>query len=99
MKAKSRKSKSDKPSTLEKDFRIRPIREEDYPWTVETDQFTYHRLYCTFYAVLYEKYRGEIRVSYCILSQGKDIYNLNEALTYADQQRGEQICQFTHVQM
>lgn len=74
------------------DYVYRPINEEEYPWQVDTDNFTYHRIYCTLYAILYEKYRGEVRVSYHILPQEKDIYSLDEALKYADSQKGEQVC-------
>ena len=95
MKGKGKQAKEAKrqdPSQEFREYRIRPINEEDYPWEVETENFIYHRLYCTLYAVLYEKYRGDVRLSYHILPQEKDIYDLKLAIEYADKQRGEQIC-------
>jgi len=79
-------------SNRELDYVYRPIVSDDYPEEVVTDNFTYYRIYCTLYAILYEKYRGEVRVSYHILPQEKDIYSLDEALKYADSQKGEQVC-------
>lgn len=83
MKAKTRVKKD-----LSKVWVYRPIVEDDYPEFVETENYTYNRLWITLNRVIYEKYRNGIRVSFHILPEQKDIFNFNAMVEYVEAATG-----------
>lgn len=93
MKGKSKKQRQSKSDN--DDWRIRPLDEEEYPWHIETDNFIYDRFYCTLTRIVYIKYKGDVRVSYYILPEQKDIYDFYQMIKYVDSKKdGETLCKF-----
>lgn len=84
-----------KPKPKSKDdpvYLFRPIEPEEYPEFVESELFTYYRFWCLPSCIVYEKYRGQIRLSYYILPDQKEIFSFDKMVEYAENHHGPKLC-------
>lgn len=95
MRAKT-KRKGDNKTSSDKDpvgdYVYRPCFPDEYPEHIVTDNYEYFRFWCLPTCVVYEKYRGQVRLSFYILPDQKDIFKFEEMVTYAESHKGYTVC-------
>lgn len=75
------------------DVRYVPVDEDLYPEVGEDGDITFYRFWCRPLFIVYEKYKNGVKLGYVVFPDGKDIFQFNLMVSYAESiNRGETVC-------
>jgi hypothetical protein len=85
------KAKGSKPVTA---LVYKPIDESTYPVELVDGDNVYWRIWCRPETIVYEKYKNGVRLTYLVLPEEKEIFNLNSLITYVENKKttGQVLC-------